>query len=601
MKKTWLILSLVLPSGVWAQSDKVEATLQQFPAADAEHLQSALSDLTKSGEAGILELAAGLNQPGDHSRAEYALWSYSAYVAKGNHAADRLRSSQAYQKALKASKDPDAQTFLITQLQLIGKDEAVPTLATYLSDERLADPAARALTSIHTPAAQKAIVSALPGAKGAAQLAILEAAGKMRIQTAQSTFLKLAKSPELNVRKLALYGLANLGLPSAQPTLLAQASKVNYSYDPSEATNAYLLWLKRAGQNPKQTGVEKNALELIKFSKGYTRLAAEQIVLEKTNKATFTAFVERIAKADYPASDKFQLLKQAMAKASNTEQKRVVLKELAQVNHPAAFYFAHTFMDSKELQKTAATTVAELSLDLPELCTMKDRELISNTYPFISSTLQEEVRKHISIMPDLHGLKEAEKEEGFKALFDGSNLEQWTGNKQDYIIEEGNLVIRPSGKGQGNLYTKDEYADFVFRFDFQLTPGANNGLGVRSPLEGDAAYTGMELQILDNDAFEYKNLQPYQYHGSVYGIIPAKREAMRPIGEWNSEEVTLKGTHVKVVLNGVTILDGDTAEATKEGTPDHKEHPGLKRTSGHIGFLGHGSVVKFRNMRVKEL
>ncbi|MDQ1090398.1 family 16 glycoside hydrolase [Siphonobacter sp. SORGH_AS_1065] len=601
MKKTWLLFSLVFPSVAWAQSDKIETTLDQFPAADAEHLRSALTELNKSGEAGILELVAGLNQPGDHSRAEYALWSYSAYVAKGNHPADRLRSSLAYQKALKASKDPEAQAFLITQLQLVGKDETVPTLATYLSDERLADPVARALVSINTPAAQKAIASALPASKGAAQLAVLEAAGKMRIQTAQPLFLKWAKSPDLNVRKLALYGLANLGFPSAQPLLLAQASKVHYEYDPSEATNAYLLWLKRAGENPKQTGAEKNVLELIKSSKGQTRLAAEQIVLEKASKAAFTAFIERVSKSDYSAADKFHLLKQAMEKASTTEQKRVVLKELAQVDYPAALYLASTFLETKELQKTAATTVAELSLDLPELCTFKDRELISKTFPFISSTLQEELRKHLSIMPELYGLKEEEKKEGFKTLFDGSNLEQWTGNKQDYIIEEGNLVIRPSGKGQGNLYTKDEYADFVFRFDFQLTPGANNGLGVRAPLEGDAAYTGMELQILDNDAFEYKNLQPYQYHGSVYGIIPAKREAMKPVGEWNSEEVTLKGTRVKVVLNGVTILDGDTVEATKEGTPDHKEHPGLKRTSGHIGFLGHGSVVKFRNMRVKEL
>ncbi len=601
MKKILLVLSLILPSGVWAQSGKPGPVLEQFPAADAEHLRAALADLNKSGEAGILELAAGLNQPGDHSRAEYALWSYSAYVAKGNHTADRLRSSQAYQKALKASKDPDAQAFLITQLQLIGKDEAVPALATYLTNERLADPAARALLSINTPAARKAIATALPGSKGAAQLALLEAAGIMRIQSAQPVFLKLVKSPELNVRKLALHGLAHLGLPSAQPALLAQAAKVNYSYDPAEATNAYLLWLKRAAQNPKQTGVEKNALELIKSSKGHTRLAAEQIVLEKATKATFTGVVERIGKAEYPASDKFHLLKQAMEKAVSTDQKRVVLQELAQVNHPAAFYFAHTFMTTRELQKAAATAVAELALDLPELCTTKDREIIASTFPFISSTLQEEVRKHISIMPELYGLKEQEIKEGFKTLFDGSNLNQWTGNKQDYIIEEGNLVIRPSGKGQGNLYTKDEYADFVFRFDFQLTPGANNGLGIRAPLEGDAAYTGMELQILDNDAFEYKNLQPYQYHGSVYGIIPAKREAMKPVGEWNSQEVTLKGTHVTVVLNGVTILDGDTAEATKEGTPDHKEHPGLKRTSGHIGFLGHGSVVKFRNMRVKEL
>jgi hypothetical protein len=94
-------------------------------------------------------------------------------------------------------------------------------------------------------------------------------------------------------------------------------------------------------------------------------------------------------------------------------------------------------------------------------------------------------------------------------------------------------VIRPEKGSGGNLYTKDEYSDFIFRFEFQLTPGANNGLGIRTPLEGDAAYVGMELQILDNEADVYKNLQKYQYHGSVYGVIPAKRGYLKPTGEWN--------------------------------------------------------------------
>jgi hypothetical protein len=134
-----------------------------------------------------------------------------------------------------------------------------------------------------------------------------------------------------------------------------------------------------------------------------------------------------------------------------------------------------------------------------------------------------------------------------------------------------------------------------------LTPGANNGLGIRAPLEGDAAYEGMELQILDNTAAIYANLQEYQYHGSVYGVIPAKRGYLNPVGEWNSEEVIVKGSKVKVILNGTVILDGDLAEASKNGTLDHKDHPGVKRDKGYIGFLGHGSELKFRNLRIKDL
>jgi HEAT repeat protein len=200
-------------------------------------------------------------------------------------------------------------------------------------------------------------------------------------------------------------------------------------------------------------------------------------------------------------------------------------------------------------------------------------------------------------------LSDKEKKEGYKVLFDGTNMFNWIGNTVDYSTEDGNLVIRPKpGKGSGgNLYTKQEYSDFIFRFEFKLTPGANNGLGIRAPLEGDAAYTGMELQILDNEDPMYKNLHVYQYHGSVYGTIPAKRGFLKPVGEWNYEEVVVKGPLVKVILNGTVILDGDLTPFRKNGAPDGKDHPGLQRDSGHIGFLGHGSVVQFRNIRVKDL
>ncbi len=141
----------------------------------------------------------------------------------------------------------------------------------------------------------------------------------------------------------------------------------------------------------------------------------------------------------------------------------------------------------------------------------------------------------------------------------------------------------------------------MYRFEFKLTHGANNGVGIRAPLEGDAAYQGMEIQILDDDADVYKKLAPYQYHGSVYGVIAAKRGALKPLGEWNEEEISVKGDKIKITLNGVVIVDGDLSDASKNGTLDNKDHPGLKRTSGHIGFLGHGTEVFLRNIRVKRI
>ncbi len=198
-------------------------------------------------------------------------------------------------------------------------------------------------------------------------------------------------------------------------------------------------------------------------------------------------------------------------------------------------------------------------------------------------------------------LSEEEKKDGFKVLFDGTNLDQWTGNKTDYTVENGNIAVYPKNGGHGNLYTQEEFSDFIYRFEFKLTPGANNGLGIRAPLEGDAAYAGMELQILDNEADMYKDLKPYQYHGSIYGTVAAKRGYLKPVGEWNYEEVIVKGPKIKVILNGTTILDADITEFRKNGTPDKQNHPGLKRDKGHIGFLGHGDTLFFRNIRIKDL
>jgi hypothetical protein len=198
-------------------------------------------------------------------------------------------------------------------------------------------------------------------------------------------------------------------------------------------------------------------------------------------------------------------------------------------------------------------------------------------------------------------LSEEEKKDGYTSLFNGSDISQWTGNTMGYSVNQGSILVDTADGHPGNLYTKQQFRNFVLRFEFQLTPGANNGIGIRAPLEGDAAYVGMEIQVLDNEAPEYKDLHAYQYHGSVYGVIPAKRGFLKPTGEWNYEEITANGPHIKVVLNGEVILDGNIDDASKNGTADKREHPGLHRPTGHIGFLGHGSVVRFRNLRIKEL
>jgi len=192
-------------------------------------------------------------------------------------------------------------------------------------------------------------------------------------------------------------------------------------------------------------------------------------------------------------------------------------------------------------------------------------------------------------------------EAGFTSLFDGKNLNGWKlvgGHGPGYVVRDGKIVC--PAEGGGNLLTEKEYGNFAFRFEFLLTAGANNGVGIRTPLEGDAAYQGMEIQILDDGDQRYKGqIRPEQYHGSVYDVIPARTGFRRPLGVWNEEEIVANGRRIKVTLNGVIILDADLGIVKEPEVLAH--HPGLARTAGHIGFLGHGSHVEFRNVRIKQL
>ena len=190
--------------------------------------------------------------------------------------------------------------------------------------------------------------------------------------------------------------------------------------------------------------------------------------------------------------------------------------------------------------------------------------------------------------------------EGFVSLFDGRSLDGWQGGVDGYEVVDGELRCRKGA--DGTLLTNREFGDFVLRFEFRLTPGANNGLAIRAPEKGNAAFEGMELQILDDGHPMYATLKPWQMHGSIYGVVPAERGCLKPVGEWNAEEVTVRGSQVTVVVNGKTIVDADVA-AFRDGaaTPDGQQHPGLGRTAGRIGFMGHGDEVHFRAIRIREL
>jgi len=192
-------------------------------------------------------------------------------------------------------------------------------------------------------------------------------------------------------------------------------------------------------------------------------------------------------------------------------------------------------------------------------------------------------------------------EPGFISLFNGKDLTGWTLVSKKgggYEVRDGAIVCAEGGGG--NLLTEREFSDFILRLEFKLPPGGNNGIGLRAPLTGDVAYSGMEIQVLDQDNEKYKGkLQAWQHNGSLYNVFPATADNLKPVGQWNEYEITAKGPKIKVVLNGKTILDCDIS--TVKDPEILKKHPGLQRTSGHVGFLGHNDPVEFRNIRIKPL
>ncbi len=201
---------------------------------------------------------------------------------------------------------------------------------------------------------------------------------------------------------------------------------------------------------------------------------------------------------------------------------------------------------------------------------------------------------------EANAILESHGNKGFDSIFDGKDFAGWAGPLDNYQIVDGAIQCRPH-KG-GTIYTKKEYSNFAVRLEFKLPPGGNNGLAIRYPGYGDTAYDGMcECQVLD-DHYEQatgEKIDPRQAHGSAYGMVAAARGYQHPIGTWNFEQVTVKGSTIKVELNGTVILNADLSKV-HEYMHD-SPHPGKNRTTGHFGFAGHNDPVAFRKVEIKEL
>lgn len=339
--------------------------------------------------------------------------------------------------------------------------------------------------------------------------------------------------------------------------------------------------------------------------------------------AAISRFADFVAAA--PADKQVEYYRQGLEAEPSEAVQNKLLTALADTRSLPAVEIAAHYLDNRATAVSAAYAVKSIAAKNPGMggetvvaALEKAREVYidwSKTDPDAGYAVDEikGLLAKYAAVPRFE-LSPEEAAEGFEVLFDGLSLEKWTGNKTNYVPVDGTIYVTAQYGGSGNLYTIKEYGDFVLRFEFAFDrEGVNNGIGIRTPMGVDAAYHGMEIQVLDHDAPIYKDLHVYQQHGSVYGVIPAKRVKFPPLGTWNVEEIRAVGDRITVTVNGEVILDGNIRQACKghnvapDGssknpyTVDHRNHPGLFNKRGHIGLLGHGPGIKFRNIRIKEL
>ena len=527
---------------------------------------------------------------------------------------------------LKAADEPEAKSAQMALLQLIDKDN-VSLVAAKLGAT--------------SPSGQIALIQVLAERRAVAHFDEVAARCKSTEATVQTAAFQalpnLASSKKMPELLTMLFGTekeAEIKAIQAAiiPALDANLSNlINEAYQRDKVKMLPILAymddkgaLEKAENSFEQgTGKEKEAA-FTALSSWNNSEAVRPLLKIRQNPAmasyhdrAFTAIIAQINKASWSDEQKLALLQDAMLSANSKADKIAVIRSMGRLRGLPALMSVNRFHDNPDLSATVSRSIMQIALPTadakPGLTGSTVRSALERARATLSGPDSQyeriDIETYLATLPASstevskpYVLTAAEQQEGFEILFNGKDLNSWVGNKTDYVVEDNNIAIYPTAtQNRGNLYTANEYSDFIFRFEFQLTPGANNGLGIHAPLEGDAAYVGKEIQILDNTSPIYAKLEQYQYHGSVYGVMPAKRDFLKPVGEWNQEEVYVKGNFIRVTLNGTVILEGDMKEASKNGTLDHKDHPGLNRNKGHIGFLGHGSVLKFRNIRIKDM
>lgn len=224
-------------------------------------------------------------------------------------------------------------------------------------------------------------------------------------------------------------------------------------------------------------------------------------------------------------------------------------------------------------------------------------------------------------------LTAAERAAGWSLLFDGTSLGGWRGLGSSgvpvahWVAENGAIRKVASGKvpvqtdGQplegGDLMTDSSYRDFELAWEWRVTPGANSGVkynvseALSMAIPPTHGAKGFEYQIIDDDRHADGQL-PTHRSGALYDLVaPNEQKRLRPVGEWNSSRIVLRGNHGEHWLNGALVVSYDLGTARMDSALSASKYRGwpwfADRRAGHIVLQDHGDEVHFRSIRIRSL
>lgn len=565
-------------------------------------------------------------------------------------------------KAMLSSNDVLANAAIYAAGQ-IGGQKALNALVTQLSGKH-AQEANRALLAFHGRI-NESVLDALNG-DSATQVQALKLVSVRHLYKAYDKVIDLLQSDNQSIRDAAYDALSGVTAPNNFDQicdLMEKSDKVYVSKIQTAAKNA--IAKETADEQYRQIAVRMdksgddtlyypllaqagNSDAITKLMLGYNtdnkKEAAYRALLDVNNTqmikvlydmaadnsgnndAILERYISLIRPMKCSADSKCEYYLKALALNISDKMKNALVQALGETKNIVAFSPVVKYLDTPATALAAAIAVKNIAAkniivlqgESIKEALIKAQEIFKKQTDADSGYALDELNGLISkvkVDPNTtFVLPKEEKKQGYEVLFDGISLDKWQGNTTAYQVVDGSIYVSANYGSTGNLYTKKKFSDFVYKFEFCfMTEGVNNGIGIRTKIGVDAAYDGMEIQVLDHDAPIYKDLYPYQNHGAVYGVIVPKHIQFGPLGTWNTEEIRAVGDRITVTVNGVVILDGNIREACQghniapDGSKlnsymiDHKNHPGLFNKDGYISFCGHGAGVKFRNVRILEL